>query len=126
MRVSLNPEAVIGQLCPLFARQADELIDLHEHARRRVRPGRCVQCYFRLQGAANSQSKSALVPLRSWLEANIEVVAKGYQNQVLETVPLHLEAADLEGYCQEVMAQFREDRAYRLPQLTLEFRYKAA
>jgi len=124
--VPFDPDLVIKQLCPLFARQADELIDLHEHARKRVLPGRCVQCYFRLQGAANPQAKSALVPLRSWLEANIEVVAKGSQNQVLETVPLSLEAADLEGYCRGMMTQFREDRAYRLPQLTLEFQYKAA
>jgi hypothetical protein len=124
--VPLDPELVIGQLCPLFAHQADELIDLHEHVRKRVRPGRCVQCYFRLQGAANPRSKGALVLLRSWLESNIEVVAKGSQDQVLETVPLRLDAADLEGYCRGVMAQFREDRAYRFPQLILEFQYKAA
>lgn len=85
-----------------------------------------MQCYFRLQGAANPQSKSALVPLRFWLESNIEVVAKGSQDQLLETLPLRLDASDLEGYCRGVMAQIREDRVYRLPQVTLEFQYKAA
>jgi hypothetical protein len=124
--VPSDAESVIAQLCSLFARQADELIDLHDHALKRVRPGLCVQCYFRLQSAADPRSKGALVPLRSWLESNIEVVAKGSQDQVLETLPLRLEAPDLEGYCRELMADFREDRAYRLPQVTLEFQYKAA
>ena len=107
-------------------RQADELIDLHRHALQRTHPGRCVQCYFRLRGVADPRSRGVLVPLRSWLESNIEVVAKGPQNQILETLPLRLEAPDLEGYCRGIMADFREDRAYLAPQVTLEFQYKAA
>jgi hypothetical protein len=50
--------------------------------------------------------------LRSWLETNIEVVAKDPDSQIIEKLPLRLDAADLATYCHRVMGDFREDRAF--------------
>ena len=62
----------------------------------------------------------------SWLETNIEVVAKDPESQIIEKLPLRLDAADLATYCHRVMGDFREDRAYLHSQVTLEFQYKEA
>jgi hypothetical protein len=121
-----DPEAVIKRLCPLFARQADELIDLRESALKRIRPGRCVDCYFRLHRTADAGGQHALFPLRSWLESNIEVVAKDPKSQIIEKLPLQLDATDLAAYCHRTMGDFREDRAYLHSRVTLEFQYKEA
>lgn len=121
-----DPEAVIRKLCPLFARQADALIDLRESTLNRIRPGLCVDCYFRLQEAADSGGQHALFPLRSWLESNIEVVAKDSESRIIEKLPLQLNATDLAAYCNRLMSDFREDRTYSLSLVTLEFQYKEA
>jgi len=121
-----DPEAVIRKLCPLFARQADALIDLRESTLNRIRPGLCVDCYFRLQETADSGRQHALFPLRSWLESNIEVVAKDSESRIIEKLPLQLNAADLAAYCNRLMSDFREDRTYSLSLVTLEFQYKEA
>jgi hypothetical protein len=121
-----DPENVIKRLCPLFARHGDDLIDLRESASKRIRPGLCVDCYFRLRQAADIRAQNALFPLRSWLEANIEVVAKDPDSRIIEKLPLRLDAADLATYCHRVMGDFREDRAYLHSQVTLEFQYKEA
>jgi len=121
-----DPEAVIKQLCPLFARQADDLIDLREYVVKRIRPGLCVDCYFRLHETAGSGGQCALFPLRSWLESNIEVVAKDSESRIIEKLPLQLDATDLAAFCNRVMGDFREDRAYPLSHVTLEFQYKEA
>jgi hypothetical protein len=113
-----DPEAVIRKLCPLFARQADAL--------KRIRPGLCVDCYFRLQETADSGGQHALFPLRSWLESNIEVVAKDSESRIIEKLPLQLNATDLAAYCNRLMNDFREDRTYSLSLVTLEFQYKEA
>jgi hypothetical protein len=121
-----DPEAVIKKLCPLFARQADALLELRESALKRIRPGLCVDCYFRLQETADPGGQYALFPLRSWLESNIEVVAKDSQSRVIEKLPLKLDATDLAAYCNRLIGDFREDRAYSLSLVTLEFQYKEA
>jgi hypothetical protein len=121
-----DPEAVIKKLCPLFARQADALIDLRESALKRIRPGLCVDCYFRIQETAGSGEQHVLFPLRSWLESNIEVVAKDSESRIIEKLPLRLNATDLAAYYNRLMDDFREDRAYSLSLVTLEFQYKEA
>ena len=67
-----------------------------------------------------------MFPLRSWLESNIEVVAKDSQSRIIEKLPLQLDATDLAAYCNRLMGDFREDRAYSLSLVTLEFQYKDA
>jgi hypothetical protein len=121
-----DPESVIKRLCPLFASHGDDLIDLHESASKRIRPGLCVYCYFRLRQTADAGAQNALFPLRSWLENNIEVVAKGPESRVIEKLPLRLDATDLATYCHRIMGDFREDRAHLHSQVTLEFQYKEA
>jgi hypothetical protein len=117
---------VISELCPLFSRYADEILDLRNCARRRVRPGLCVRCYFQLYARADSDSQRVLFPLRTWLESNIEVVAKDKKEEVLEQLPLTLDSADLQSYCNQVIDEFRENRVYSTDVLSLEFRYKEA
>ncbi len=119
-------EAVIARLCPLFSRQADEILDLRDSVQRRVRPGLCVSCYFKLSSGSTSASESLLFPLRTWLESNIEVVAFDSSATVLEHLPLRLDRPDLESYCTQVIEEFRDNRAYSSEVLTLEFRYKEA
>jgi len=121
-----DPEAVVKKLCPLFVRQADALLDLREFALKRIRPGLCIDCYFRLQETADSGGQDALFPLRSWLESNIEVVAKDSESRIIEKLPLQLNTTDLATYCSRLMDDFREDRAYSLSLVTLEFQYKEA
>jgi hypothetical protein len=119
-------DAVISGLCPLFSRYADEILDLRTCARQRVRPGLCVSCYFQLFARADSASQTVLFPLRTWLESNIEVVAKDNHEKVLEQLPLSLDSADLQTYCNQLMDEFRENRVYSTEFLSLEFRYKKA
>ena len=119
-------DAVISGLCPLFSRYADEILDLRSSARQRVRPGLCVRCYFQLYARADAVSQTVLFPLRSWLESNIEIVAKDKEEQVIEKLPLTLDSTDLQTYCHQLMDEFRENRAYSTEALSLEFCYKEA
>jgi hypothetical protein len=119
-------EAVISRLCPLFSRQADEILDLRNCVRHRVRPGLCVSCYFKLTAGSDSASQRLLFPLRVWLESNIEVVARDSDSAVLEHLPLKLDRPDLESYCTGMIGEFRDNRVYSTEVLTLEFRYKEA
>ena len=119
-------EAVIARLCPLFSRQADELLDIRDSLRQRIRPGLCVSCYFKLSGGSDAASQTSLLPLRAFLESNIEVVARDGASIVLEHLPLKLDLPDLESYCNRTIDEFRENRVYSTDLLTLEFRYKEA
>jgi len=124
--ISDQVDEVISGLCPLFSRCADEILDLRNCARQRVRPGLCVSCYFQLSARADSISQTGLFPLRAWLESNIEVVARDKKEQVLEQLPLTLDSPDLQSYCNQLMDEFRENRVYSTDLLSLEFRYKQA
>jgi hypothetical protein len=86
----------------------------------------CIQCYFKLYGIAAPDSEDLLRPLKVWIESNIEVIAKDGREQILEQLPLRLDAPDLEAYCQDVIHEFRTNRVYPSQNLTLEFRYKEA
>jgi hypothetical protein len=119
-------DAVISGLCPLFSRYADEILDLRSSARKRVRPGMCVRCYFQLYARADAASQTVLYPLRSWLESNIEIIARDKKEQVIERLPLTLDSTDLQSYCHQLMDEFRENRVYSTEALSLEFRYKEA
>jgi hypothetical protein len=79
-----------------------------------------------LYARADSASQTALFPLRTWLESNIEVVAKDKKEKVLEQLPLTLDSVDLQAYCNQLMDEFRENRVYSTDVLSLEFRYKKA
>lgn len=117
---------VLSQLSQPFSRQADTLLDLRDCVNRQVRPGRCITCYFDLQEAAAEARMAQLCPLRHWLEAHIEIVARDTESKALEILPVNLEnAADLEAFCRGVMAEFSENRAYEASQIQLEFRYRA-
>ena len=106
--------------------RARSLPRTRESASKRTRPGLCIDCYFRLHQTADAGGQHALVPLRSWLESNVEVVAKDPKSRIIEKLPLQLDTADLAAYCHRIMGDFREDRAYLHSQVTLEFQYKEA
>lgn len=118
-------DEVISPLSGIFRRQADALLDLRACALSRSTPGRCVACYFALFAATSAREVvSSLCPLKNWLENEIEVVARNETDTVLETVPLRLEAEDLESYCRGVMDEMREDRVHPGASVLLEFRFK--
>lgn len=119
-------DQILGRLSQRFFREADSILDLRGAALTRQHPGRCIQCYFKLYGIADPDSESLLNPLKVWIESNIEVIAKDGREQILEQLPLRLDAPDLEAYCQEVIHEFRTNRVYHAQNLTLEFRYKEA
>lgn len=121
-------DPVLAPLAAPFRRQADTLLDLRACASNKIRPGRCVACYFALQAAAAAERAIAkLCPLRTWLETHIEVVASDEGARPIETFPLQLsEAEDLETYCRRTMAEFHENRVYGATSINLAFRYTAA
>ena len=119
-------DQILRPLSQRFFREADSILDLRGAALTRQHPGRCVQCYFKLYGIAAADSESLLRPLKIWIESNIEVIAKDGHEQILEQLPLRLDAPGLEAYCQEVIHEFRTNRVYPSQNLTLEFRYKEA
>ena len=98
-------DAVISGLCPLFSRYADEILDLRSSARQRVRAGLCVRCYFQLYARADAVSQTVLFPLRSWLESNIEIVARDKKERVIEKLPLTLDSIDLQSYCHQLIGR---------------------
>jgi hypothetical protein len=119
-------DQILGPLSQRFFREADSILDLRGAALNRQHPGRCIQRYFKLYGIADPGSEDLLRPLRVWIESNIEVIAKDGREQILEQLPLRLDAPDLEAYCQDVIHEFRTNRVYPSQNLTLEFRYKEA
>lgn len=121
MSSSLIDHAIAPLAAPL-RHQADTLLTLRECALRRTLPGRCVSCYFRL--ATSARPEADLAPLRSWLESEIEIVAKDASAQVLETLPLRLEGDDLETCCRQTMDAMRDDRVHPTALLALSFRFK--
>jgi hypothetical protein len=128
-RVQLNHafDPVLAPLAEPFCRQADTLLDLRACALNKVRPGRCVACYFALQAAAAERAIARLCPLRTWLETHIEVVASDEAARPLEAFPLRLTGSeDLEAYCRRTMAEFHENRVYPAASINLAFRYKQA
>ena len=119
-------DQILGPLSQRLFREADSILDLRGAALTRQHPGRCIECYFKLYGIADPDSGSLLYPLKVWIESNIEVIAKDGREQILEQLPLRLDAPDLEAYCQEVIHEFRTNRVYPAQNLTFEFRYKEA
>lgn len=125
MHLRSGLENVLVGLGKPLCHEADTLLDLRECALNRNRPGRCVACYFTLRAAAKETALDKLAALRHWLETHIEVVACDAEARRLETLPLHLETAcDLEKFCCDVMAEFRDNRAYKSSLIQLEFRYR--
>ena len=115
-------DAVLHSLCPLFYRQADDLLDLRTWAGSRQRPGKCVDCYFRL--FSSDLASAQLCPLREWLEGNIEVVAFDSSESTLERLPLRLDSENLETFCHGVMEEIRSNRNYGHPEISLTFQFK--
>jgi len=117
-------DRILGLLAKDFFRKTDDLLDLHSAALTRSHPGRCVACYFKLYEVGEPHTETLLYPLKTWIEANIEVVAKDARDTIVEQFPLKLDASDLEAYCQDVIHEFRTNRVYPSPNLALEFRFK--
>jgi hypothetical protein len=114
-------------LAPLAAplrRAADQLLDFRSAARAGTTPGRCIRCYFELLAAAPSSVQPRLTPLRAWLEARIEAAATDAEGKLLETLPVTLDAEDLESCCRRLMREMTENRVYPTPLINLGFRYK--
>lgn len=119
------PKEVLVPLCGPFRRQADCLLDLHELTREGGAPGRCVQCFFRLLGASEAKEEPALTPLRRWIEEHITITIEAGGGHA-GTLPVRLEAPDLDSFCRGVMNFVREDTAIQDARVELSFRYKEA
>ncbi|MDR0532638.1 MAG: hypothetical protein LBH01_01655 [Verrucomicrobiales bacterium] len=118
-------EHTLLHLAPHFARQADALLDLRDYGIKRQHPGKCVDCYFQLHANARDTRLQNLAPLREWLERNIEIVAADQKQNLLEKIPLKLDAQDLESFCQKIINFMYTDRAFQTPTVSLDFAFKA-
>ncbi len=121
---ALDP--LLASLAVPLRRAADSLLDLRAAAHAGTTPGRCIRCYFQLLAAAPREVQPRLTPLRAWLEAHIEAAASDAEGRLLETLPVTLDAEDLESCCRSLMDGIHADRAYASPRITLDFRYKPA
>ena len=119
-------DALLAPLAQPLRRAADSLLDLREAVRAGATPGRCIRCYFSLLAAAPAAIQPRLTPLRAWLERHIEAAACDAEGRLLETLPVVLDAEDLENCCRRLMREMTENRAYPTPHITLGFRYRPA
>ena len=124
--MSEEKESLDEVLAPLtgFRGCVDPLLDLRIAALKREQPGRCVQCYFKILGAAGARGMRAATPLRKWLEAHLVLVAEDENERLLETLPVQLEAADLDDYCEGMITVFRENRSYGVSSIGLRFNFR--
>lgn len=91
---------------------ADALLDLRDAVLARRDAGDCLGCYFKILGYYGERSPGRVTPLRQWLEAHLELVARVPGVGELERIPLRLESEDLEGFCVGMMNRIREERSY--------------
>ncbi|NBB79759.1 MAG: hypothetical protein GVY36_09980 [Verrucomicrobia bacterium] len=118
-------DTVLSPIAREMSHRADAILDLREAAARRSDPGRCISCYFKLLAGTRADIKPIATPLRQWLEAHLEVVARDPNLQELERIPIRLETDGIEAYCQQVMEEFRYDRGYQdIPTIELSFQFK--
>lgn len=117
-------DALLAPLAVSFRQAADHLLDLRSAARTGTTPGRCIRCYFDLLASAPNRAQARLTPLRAWLEARIEAAATDSEGRLLETLPITLDADDLETCCRRLMREMTENRAYSTPLINMGFRYK--
>ena len=90
---------------------------------RQAHPGECLQCFFRLKAAASPTSFAALAPIQTWLESHLEVEVNA-SDAFVGTMPVFLDAPDLEAFCHRTMQRVREDRAETAPEVYLALRFR--
>ena len=117
-------DSALSPLAPLLHHAADNILDLREAALKREDPGLCISCYFKIYAASPDRHRSAISPLRRWLETHLEIVAHDENRTELERIPVSLDGEDLEGYCHRIMSEFHLDRAYRAANIELGFRFR--
>jgi hypothetical protein len=115
---------VLVPLSDAFYKQADAILDLREYALSKQNPGRCVSCYFKLFSAARGDKVRRLHALRKWLETNLVVIAKDEQDRLLESIPVNLDEADLESFCQRMLQEVMNNRVYGGKRVELRFAFK--
>jgi len=104
---------------------ADVLLDLRAALLNRQHPGKCVACFFKIfVPACRIKKTSTVVPLKNWLEENLEIVVKDHSTAELERLSVNLLEDNLETFCKKVMTQIHYDRSYKSRQLSLHFVYK--
>jgi len=116
------PVEVLKPLCSGFREEADTLLDLYAMTQEAGHPGKCVKCFYRLMGRARHHETGALVPLRKWIEDHIEVSIRAGTEQA-GSLPVRLEAPDLEDFCDEVIRNVRADPKIAAPEVELGFTY---
>lgn len=126
----MTQSSAFDQLIAPIARSvkgcADDLLDIREAALKQKVPGECIACFFRvLSKAGQRNAEASVTPLKSWLEANLEIVAENHQRQELERLPVRLDGEDLEEYCYRIIELFHKDRNYTTDQISLRFDFKS-
>lgn len=119
-------EPALRAISPFASNCADQILDLRDSALSAENPGRCVRCYFAIYHQVARDSADCMMPLRRWLERHIEIVARDESSErELERFPVRLdEGQDLRGFCERVMQEFHNDRAYPQSKVLLTFDFR--
>ena len=124
----MQPEFIdqaLREIAPYIDGCADQIIDIRETVLNQGNPGTCVRCHFTMYGKAANAADDRLFPLRRWLERHIEVVARDEVGDEIERLPVVLgDDEDLQSYCEKMMAEFRDNRAYSHRRIGLSFRFR--
>ncbi|MEM7697866.1 MAG: hypothetical protein AAF236_05620 [Verrucomicrobiota bacterium] len=125
MEIADTIDRAIEALTEIPEGVADALLDLRDCARHSENPGQCVRCYFAIYHRIAARDSDRLLPLRRWVERHIEVVALAEPDLELERLPLRLDHGDsLDLFCERMMRDFHNDRAYEGESIVLRFDFK--
>jgi len=110
-------DSILGPVAEAFSAEADTLLDLRKAALQQRDAGLCLRCYFAIRqrggtAPAPPRKRRPLEGLREWVEHNIEIVARDHSLSELERLPVRIDTDDLESFCEGVMREFQENRAY--------------
>ena len=121
--------AVIVPVAERFSDAADDILDLRPAVLSRPDAGQWMQCFFRIYGTSITRRQHAadlapLIPLKRWIEENIDIVARESSHNELERLPVMIDDEDLEGFCYRVMREFQQDRSYTSESIELSLDFK--
>ena len=122
-------DTILGPVAEAFRGEADTLLDLRKAALQQRDAGLCLRCYFKIRERstatpAPARKRRPLAGPRAWVERTPEIVARDHSLSELERLPVRIETDDLESFCEEVMREFQENRAYEGDWIELSVAFK--
>ena len=118
------PENLLRALCKPFSNKADQLLDLYEMTRMpHADAGGCLKCFYALLEGAEASKISALNPLKSWIESNMEVCVKDGEKEK-PARPVRLDAVDFDSFCNDTLQAVCRDSSLKSEIVELHLSFK--